>query len=91
MVLNHLRYSLLSLIILGIELLLISLKFVIPYVFNNVINKSGYKLTKDTIPTDFKTPLMVPPYIKNLKMPKYNYSLSAWIYIHPVPNNKNEA
>ena len=24
-------------------------------------------------------------------MPKYNYSLSAWIYIHPVPNNKNEA
>lgn len=80
-----------SLIILGIELLLISLKFVIPYVFNNVINKSGYKLTKDTIPTDFKTPLIVPPYIKNLKMPKYNYSLSAWIYIHPVPNNKNEA
>ena len=84
-------------IILGIEIILITLRFLIPYLFNLILSKrEGTILLSDPIylnkektlgtfddlhATDDNTELS----------PKYHYSISAWFYINPQPPNTSGA
>lgn len=84
------REKTMSIIVL-IELLLIGLKFLLPYLSEKVLNHSAIALTDKVLPTEIKTPIMVPTYFSDAIKPIYNYGLSSWIYIHPEPVNTNEA
>jgi len=78
------------LIILAIEVLLIASKFLIPVVFDKVINYGGIVITDKVYPMEMKTRVNI-PYILLSEKKKTNYGVSCWIYIHPVPDNTNEA
>lgn len=78
------------LIILAIEVLLIASKFLIPVVFDKVINYGGIVVTDKVYPTEMKTRVNIPLILLSEKK-KTNYGVSCWIYIHPVPDNTNEA
>lgn len=77
-------------IILAIELLLIASKFLIPVAFDKVINYGGVVITDKVYPTEMKTRVDIPQ-ILLLEKKRTNYSVSCWVYIHPVPDNTNEA
>jgi hypothetical protein len=77
-------------IILLIEIALIASKFLIPKIFNKVITSDGVVLTDKVYPLEIKNHVPVPPSMKSLTK-SVNYGVSSWIYIHPVPNNTNEA
>lgn len=77
-------------IILLIEIALIASKFLIPKLFNTVINSDGVALTNKVYPLEMKNMVSIPPAMK-LMNKNLNYGVSSWIYIHPVPNNTNEA
>jgi hypothetical protein len=77
-------------IILLIEIALIASKFLIPKIFNKVITSDGIVLTDKVYPLEIKNHVPVPRSLKVLTK-SVNYGLSSWIYIHPVPNNTNEA
>ncbi len=78
------------LIILVIELLLIGSKFLVPKLFNNIVNNDGILITKKVYPLEMKNQVVIPPMLHNMKK-NSNYGVSAWIYLHPVPDNTNEA
>jgi len=78
------------LIILAIEVLLIASKFLIPVAFDKVINYGGIVITDKVYPTEMKTRVNIPHILLSEKK-KTNYGISCWIYIHPVPDNTNEA
>jgi hypothetical protein len=77
-------------IILAIELLLIASKFLIPVAFDKVVNYDGVVITEKVYPTEMKTRVDIPQVLLNDKK-RVNYGVSCWIYIHPVPDNTNEA
>ena len=77
-------------IILLIEIALIASKFLIPKIFNKVITSDGVVLTDKVYPLEIKNHVSIPNSIKVLTK-SVNYGVSSWIYIHPVPNNTNEA
>ena len=77
-------------IILLIEIALIASKFLLPKLFNTVINSDGVALTNKVYPLEIKHMVSIPPVMK-LMNKNLNYGVSSWIYIHPVPNNTNEA
>lgn len=77
-------------IILLIEIALIASKFLVPKLFNTVINSDGIVLTNKVYPLEMKSMVSIPPAMKLLNK-NLNYGVSSWIYIHPVPNNTNEA
>jgi hypothetical protein len=77
-------------IILLIEIALIASKFLLPKLFNTVINSDGVALTTKVYPLEMKNMVSIPPAMK-LMNKNLNYGVSCWIYIHPVPNNTNEA
>ncbi len=78
------------LIILVIELLLIGSKFLVPKLFNTIITNDGIPITTKVYPLEMKNQVMIPPILQNMSK-KSNYGVSAWIYLHPVPDNTNEA
>lgn len=78
------------LIIFIIELLLIGSKFLVPKLFNNIINNDGIPITTKVYPLEMKNQVMIPPILQNMPK-KSNYGVSSWIYLHPVPDNTNEA
>jgi hypothetical protein len=78
------------LIILLIEIALIASKFLIPTVFNKIINSDGVVLTDKVYPLEMKKNISIPPSMKSMSK-NVNYGVSSWIYIHPVPTNTNEA
>ena len=77
-------------IILAVELLLIASKFLIPVAFDKVINYDGIVITDKVYPTEMKTRVDIPRVLLYDKK-RTNYGVSCWIYIHPVPDNTNEA
>jgi hypothetical protein len=77
-------------IILLIEIALIASKFLIPKIFNKVITSDGIVLTDKVYPLEIKNHVPIPRSLKILTK-SVNYGVSSWIYIHPVPNNTNEA
>ena len=78
------------LIILAIEVLLIASKFLIPVAFDKVINYGGIVITDKVYPMEMRTRVNIPHILLSEKK-KTNYGVSCWIYIHPVPDNTNEA
>ena len=78
------------LVILLIELLLIASKFLVPKLFDTVVNHDGITLTDKVYPLEAKRNVMVSPSLMNMSK-NVNYSFSCWIYIHPSPPNTNEA
>lgn len=77
-------------IILAVELLLIVSKFLIPVAFDKVVNYGGVVITDKVYPMEMKTRVDIPQ-ILLLEKKRTNYGVSCWIYIHPVPDNTNEA
>ena len=78
------------LIILLIEILLIASKFLLPVAFDKIVNYNGVVITDKVYPTEMKTRVNIPHVLISEKK-KTNYGVSCWIYLHPVPNNTNEA
>uniref|UniRef100_A0A6C0EZC1 Uncharacterized protein n=1 Tax=viral metagenome TaxID=1070528 RepID=A0A6C0EZC1_9ZZZZ len=94
-------------IILVIEIILIALLFVLPKVFDAVINHNGEIILDSVLPLNKKKTLQVtttdsnnnqtlsltPTLADRVKtnQPTYNYGLSAWFYIHPQPKNTNSS
>ena len=77
-------------IILAIEVLLIASKFLIPVAFDKVVNYDGVVITDKVYPMEMKTRIDLPQ-ILLLEKKRTNYGVSCWVYIHPVPDNTNEA
>jgi hypothetical protein len=77
-------------IILAIEVLLIASKFLIPVAFDKVVNYDGVVITDKVYPMEMKTRVDIPQ-ILLLEKKRTNYGVSCWVYIHPVPDNTNEA
>ena len=77
-------------IILAIELLLIAAKFLVPVAFDKVVNYDGVVITEKVYPMEMKTRVDIPQVLLFDKK-RTNYGVSCWIYIHPVPDNTNEA
>ena len=77
-------------IILIIEILLIASKILVPKVFNKIITSDGVVLTDKVYPLERKNHVPVTPFMKSMTK-NVNYGVSTWLYIHPVPNNTNEA
>ena len=77
-------------IILIIEILLIASKFLVPKVFNKIITSNGVVLTDKVYPLEKKNHVPITPSMKAMSK-NVNYGVSTWLYIHPVPNNTNEA
>lgn len=80
-------------IILGFEILLIALRFLIPLLFKKVINHDGNHLLKDPIFLSKEKNLATFQELnkKSKKDYSYNYSLSSWIYINPQPPSTSSA
>ena len=77
-------------IILAIEVLLIASKFLLPVAFDKVVNYDGVVITDKVYPMEMKTRIDLPQ-ILLLEKKRTNYGVSCWVYIHPVPDNTNEA
>ena len=77
-------------IILAIEVLLIASKFLLPVAFDKVVNYDGVVITDKVYPMEMKTRVDIPQ-ILLLEKKRTNYGVSCWVYIHPVPDNTNEA
>jgi hypothetical protein len=77
-------------IILAIEVLLIASKFLLPMAFDKVVNYDGVVITDKVYPMEMKTRVDIPQ-ILLLEKKRTNYGVSCWVYIHPVPDNTNEA
>ena len=78
------------LIILLIEILLIAGRFLVPKLFNTVVNHDGIVLTDKVYPLEAKRNVTIPPSLMNMSK-NTNYGFSCWMYIHPSPLNTNEA
>jgi hypothetical protein len=77
-------------IILAVELILIASKFLIPVAFDKVVNYGGVVITEKVYPAEMKTRVKMPQALL-FDTNRANYAVSCWIYIHPVPDNTNEA
>ena len=78
------------LVILLIEIVLIASKFLVPKLFNTVVNHDGVVLTDKVYPLEAKRNVTIPPTLMNMSQ-KANYGFSCWMYIHPSSPNTNEA
>jgi hypothetical protein len=77
-------------VILLIEIALIASKFLVPKLFDVVVNHDGVVLTDKVYPLEAKRNVTVSPSLMNMSQ-NTNYGFSSWIYIHPSPPNTNEA
>tara|TARA_Y100000389_G_scaffold67146_1_gene63376 strand:- start:1864 stop:3258 length:1395 start_codon:yes stop_codon:yes gene_type:complete len=89
-----------TLIILFIEIVLISLKFIVSYIFKAINkNSNANKLIKSPVSLHYKTSLgkyVSPKEEKDNNMFEkdyfnYNYALSFWLWIIPQPKSVSEA
>ena len=81
-------------ILLGIEILLISLKLLLPYILNKVVNINGTQLLTEPIFLNNKNKISTLSQLYGKKNPspnKYEYSISAWYYINPQPTSTSSA
>tara|TARA_Y100000768_G_scaffold280664_2_gene215642 strand:+ start:968 stop:2305 length:1338 start_codon:yes stop_codon:yes gene_type:complete len=81
-------------ILLGIEILLISLKLLLPYILNKAVNFNGTQLLTEPVFLNNKNKIstLSQLYGKNNPSPnKYEYSISAWYYINPQPTSTSSA
>lgn len=81
------------------EIILIVLKFVLPIIFNSIINHNAIQLINTVIPLDTQTDKHFgyiynkddvtndPEKYKLDTKLSYNYGISVWFYIHPKPLN----
>lgn len=81
------------------EIILIVLKFVLPIIFNSIINHNAIQLINTVIPLDTQTDKHFgyiynkddvtndPEKYKLDTKLSYNYGISVWVYIHPKPLN----
>ena len=91
-----------ELIILGIQIVLIGLRIIIPKLLSKIIKHDGIELLKEPINLNCETSLgsydilnKIDKNNKNTKNNKnikfnYNYGFSFWIYIDPQPPSTNE-
>jgi hypothetical protein len=77
-------------VILLIEIALIAGKFLVPKLFDAVVNHDGIILTDKVYPLEAKRNVTVSPSLMNMSQ-NTNYGFSTWVYIHPNPPNTNEA
>jgi hypothetical protein len=78
------------LVILLIEIVLIASKFLVPKLFNTVVNYNGIVLTDKVYPLEARRNVTVSPILMNMPQ-NVNYGFSCWFYIHPSSPNTNEA
>ena len=88
-------------VLLAIEVLLISVYFLVPWIINKTTNndKNGKLLVNDPIFLDKQTEiassddLIVPVYMQDLSNPsdhnlyRTNYCISMWVYVDPLPSS----
>ena len=77
-------------VILLIEIALIAGKFLVPKLFDTVVNHDGIILTDKVYPLEAKRNVTVSPSLMNMSQ-NTNYGFSCWLYIHPSSPNTNEA
>ena len=77
-------------VILLIEIALIAGKFLVPKLFDTVVNHDGIILTDKVYPLEAKRNVTVSPSLMNMSQ-NTNYGFSSWMYIHPSSPNTNEA
>lgn len=86
-----------ELIILGIQIVLIGLRIIIPKLLSKIIKHDGIELLKEPINLNCQTSLgsydILNKNDKNDKNSKFNYKygFSFWIYIDPQPPSTNES
>ena len=83
-----------ELIILGIQIVLIGLRIIIPKLLSKIIKHDGIELLKEPINLNCQTSLGSYDILnKNDKNNKFNYKygFSFWIYIDPQPPSTNES
>ena len=86
-----------ELIILGIQIVLIGLRIIIPKLLSKIIKHDGIELLKEPINLNCQTSLgsydILNKNDKNDKNGKFNYKygFSFWIYIDPQPPSTNES
>jgi len=83
-------------IILGLEIILITLRFLIPYVFNYLLSKDGTTLLTDPIYLNNEKTLGTFNDLNTIQdngepSPNYHYAISGWFYINPQPPNTSKA
>lgn len=81
-------------ILLGIEIVLITLKILLPYILNKVINYNSTQLLSKPVflNTENKISTIKQLYGTDNPSPnKYEYSISAWYYINPQPTSTSSA
>ena len=80
-------------IVLLVEVIIIALRFALPYIFNKLATHNGDHILQDPVYINKKH--MIGKYedlrSKDKKHYNYNYSLSAWIYINPQPPSTSVA
>jgi hypothetical protein len=81
-------------IILGIEIVFIGLRYLLPWLMSIIINREGTNLLKDPIYTNMEHTLGAFEDFSNTSKDNtfsYNYALSFWIWINPQPPGTNPA
>jgi hypothetical protein len=78
------------LVILLIEIALIASKFLVPKLFDTLVNHDGIVLTDKVYPLEMKRNVTVSHSLLNMPL-NTNYGFSCWMYLHPSPLNTNEA
>ena len=83
-------------IILGLEIILITLRLLIPYLFNYLLSKDGTTLLTDPIYLNNEKTLGTFNDLNTIQdngepSPNYHYAISAWFYINPQPPNTSKA
>lgn len=80
-------------LVLLLQFFIITLNFLIPYIFSKIINSDGVHILKSPIYIDNETEINTYKKIheKYSKKYKYEYSLSSWFWINPQPPNTKKA
>lgn len=79
-------------IVLAIEIILISFRFIIPVIWQKMITHDGVHLLNNPVYLNKKHLLgSFESLHNNNDKFKYNYSLSAWFYLNPQPPNTSSA
>lgn len=87
-------------ILLGVEAVLIALKFLVPIIFEKLITHNGSMLLKDPIYLNNETKLGTFQELNKTSAAhnldedvkyNYHYGLSSWVYINPQPSSTSSA
>lgn len=81
-----------DLIVLGAEIALIALRFIVPIILKKIINQDGKQLLREPVYLNNENTLaMYDDFEKTNDNFNYNYSLSAWIFLDSQPSSTSEA